>query len=84
MNKYIPIDYATDIDEGVSDCTHYGNTVFSPCVRWSNNSRTYLIISDAKEDMDELTKKLRIGKKESETNTSELTNMIIEYWDLFI
>ena len=63
------------------DYAHYGNTVFRPRVRWSNTPRTNLIIFNAEEDVDELVKKLRIGNKVSEAYTSELTSMIMKYWD---
>ena len=53
-NKYIPLDYATDVDEGYFDFAHHGNTVFRPSKRWADKERDDLIKFDEENDMAEL------------------------------
>lgn len=39
QNRYKPIAYNDDIDDGVFDFKHYGNNVYRPTVRWANRPR---------------------------------------------
>ena len=45
QNRYIPLDYSDDIDDGFFDYTHYGKSVFKQKVNWKshtwNDSITY-------------------------------------------
>ena len=50
-NKYVPLDYSTDIDEGAFNFSHHGNTVFRPRKRWADKERNNLIKLDANNDM---------------------------------
>ena len=41
--KYIPVDYADDVDVDVFDYLHFGHTVFCPPTRWADCAQTNLI-----------------------------------------
>ena len=56
LNKYIPVDYSDDIDEGVFDYKHYGKTVFRPKMKWAERSRSDLILFNKMMDTAELEK----------------------------
>ena len=43
LNKYIPIDYAYDVDDGIFDYSFYGKTVFRPTQRWSDRPMNDMI-----------------------------------------
>ena len=62
MNRYIPIDYSTDIDNGMFDYSHHGNTVFRPTIKWSEKPRDDINIFDESTDSEELNVNLNIGK----------------------
>ena len=83
VNRYIPIDYGTDIDDGMFDYSHYGKTVFRPTIKWSGSQRTDIILFDKSADSKELYDNLNIGKNVSATNKSAIVDLIIKYWDCF-
>ena len=60
-NKHIPLDYATDVDDGFFDFANHGNTVFRTRKRWADKERDDLIIFDAENDMAELLENLKVG-----------------------
>ena len=72
LNKYVPIDYSNDIDEGIFDYSHYGKADFSPNVQWADIPRLDLITFDAKHDMSKLDKGLKIGKLVPLTTTKSI------------
>ena len=43
INRYIPIAYSSDIDEGLLDYKCYGKVVFRPIVKWKDIERQHLI-----------------------------------------
>ena len=61
-NKYIPIDYGNNIDNGVFDYSHHGRAVFRPRVRWANRQQSDIILFDKKLDMAELVSNMSTGK----------------------
>ena len=38
-NRYIPLDYSDDIDDGSFDYNHYVKSVFKPKVNWKAHTR---------------------------------------------
>ena len=44
VNKYVPLEYADDIEEGVFDFVHYGKTVFGPNIQWKDRVRDDIIL----------------------------------------
>ena len=83
LNKYAPIDYSDDIDEGVFNYSHYGKTVFRPKLYWTDRPRHGLITFETKKDIAELDKGLRIGKMVPLTTTRAIRSLVIKYWDCF-
>ena len=51
QNRYIPIDYDNDIDDGVFDYSHHRRAVFRPSVRLANRLRSDIILFGKKLDM---------------------------------
>ena len=43
INRYIPIDYASDIEEGFIDYKCYGKVAFRPILKWKDTDRQDLI-----------------------------------------
>ena len=43
QNKYIPLDYGTEIYGGIFDYTHFGKSMFKPTTDWTNHKRTDMI-----------------------------------------
>ena len=39
INKYVPVDYPNDVEEGVFDYKQYGKAVFRPVARWQDIER---------------------------------------------
>ena len=83
LNKYVPIGYSDEIDEGVFDYSHYGKTVFRPKLKWEDQPRHNLITFETTKDIEELDKGLRIGKLVPLTTTREIRSLVIKYWDCF-
>ena len=46
VNKYVPLEYADDIEEGVFGFVHYGKTVFRPNIQWKDRVRDDIILYD--------------------------------------
>ena len=67
-NKYIPLEYGNDIDDGVFDFKQCGNKVFRPAKTWADKPRSDLILYDVKKDTAELDKGLAIGRTVSLPN----------------
>ena len=42
-NRYIPLDYLDDIDDGLFDYTNYGKSVFKQKVFWKAHTRNDII-----------------------------------------
>ena len=84
MNRYIPIDYSTDIDDGMFDYSHHGNTVFRPTIKWSESPRDDIIVFDKATDSQELYDNLKVGKNVSAAHISAIIQLIITYWDFFL
>ena len=60
INKYITIDYSSDIDEGVFDYKCYGKAVFRSIVKWKDTERQGLISYQEDKDGEELQVHIRI------------------------
>ena len=60
QNQYIPIEYATNIDDGVFDFAHHGYAVFNPEIKLSDKERGDLIIFEKNSDKKELLKNIRL------------------------
>ena len=82
-NKYIPLDYATDVDEGCFDFAHHGNTVFRPRKRWADKERDDLIKFDEENDMAELLENLKVGSNVLPVYQDRVKAIIMRYWDCF-
>ena len=61
LNCYVTITLAHDIDDGICDYSHFGNTVYRPKIRWINQVCTDLIKYNVSEDNQELRNRLSIG-----------------------
>ena len=62
LNKYIPLYYSNNIDDGIFDYSHDGKAVFHPTIKWTDRPHTSLITYDINKDSMELDNGLRIGK----------------------
>ena len=84
VNKYIPVEYAEDIDDGVFDYEHYGKTMYRPKKLWKDGIRDDIILYDRAEHEDEMLKGLKIGKTVTDTTKLALIGLITKYWDCFV
>lgn len=66
------MEYGNDIDDGIFDFKHYGNTVSRPAVKWREKARYDLIEFNKAMDDAELAKGLKIGASASLTNTHKM------------
>ena len=82
-NKYIPVEYSDDIDDGVFDYSHHGHTVYRPKKQWSKGARNDVIVYDNSVDNKELDKDLVIGNEVSSHTRAKLRALIVKYWDCF-
>ena len=80
-NKYIPIDYSDDVDEGVFDFSHHGKVVYRPKVKWSDKLKNYIILFGQAEDTAELTINLNTGENVKADYKDDIINIIQDYWD---
>ena len=83
MNRYVPIDSSIDIDYGMFDYSHHGNTGFCPTIMWSESPRDDIIVFDESTDSEELNDNLNIVKNVSAAHRSAIIKLIIKYWDFF-
>ena len=82
-NRYKPLEYSTDIDDGMFDYTHYGKTVYKPRTDWTNHRRTDLISYNPASDKAELEQGLRISPRVSPDTRTRIITLIQKYWDCF-
>ena len=73
VNKYIPPDYADNIDEGIFDFARYGKAVYRPRVNWEEGESTNLITFDDSKHVEELRKNIIVSTK----FTPELQELVI-------
>ena len=83
-NKYVPLDYSDDIDEGIFNYTIIGNTVFRPKARWSDRDRKGIITYDHSKNNEELVKGLKIGKSVDLHTTCAIKNLVIKILGLLL
>ena len=83
INKYILIDYANDMREGVFDFAHYGNRVFRPSIQWADTQRGNIIFYNDKYDKVELESNLRTRKNITSKQRIALIDIMTRYWDCF-
>ena len=83
MNRYIPLDYSDDIDDGFFDYTQYGKAVFKPRVNWKAHTRNDIITYNHAYAWDELNKGIKIGNTSSAESKERLISIIKKYWDCF-
>jgi len=84
QNKYIPLDYGDDIQEGHFDFSEHGKTVFRPPAReWKTSERDDIIQYNAATHAAELDKGLRISDNVTDAIKTQLRQIIIKYWDSF-
>ena len=83
VNKYIPPDYANDIDECVFDFPQFGNTVYRPPSPWVDHDRTDLILFDTAVHKAELTKHIRLNTTISSDIQNRVIDIVKQYWDCF-
>ena len=84
LNKYKPIEYSDDIDDGVFDFETYGRAVFRPKTRWTpGDSRDDIIEFIAEKHSEELTKNFKVGENVSQEVKERLITIIKKYWDCF-
>ena len=60
LNKYIPLEYSNDFDDGIFDYSHYGKAAFRPTIKWFDRLRADLITYDINKDSVELDNGLRM------------------------
>ena len=77
------MEHINNIDDGLFDFKHYGNTVFRPEKKWAGWPRSDLIKSVENIDTLELDKGLVIEKTVSLTTTHTLCALKVKYWDCF-
>ena len=53
INKYIPVDYYSDVDEGVFDYQQYGHAVFRLAEEWKDITQEDIIMYNDKKDKTE-------------------------------
>ena len=82
-NKYLPMDYSDDIDEGVFEFSHHGKAVYRPKVKWSDKPKNDRILFDQVEDTVELIKNLNIGDNVKAEYKDDIIDLIQDYWDCF-
>ena len=82
-NRYIPLDYSNDIDDGLFYYTHYGKAAFKPKLDWKAHTRNDIITYNNAEDCYEFTKGLKIGDTEFAESRERLISIIKKYWDCF-
>ena len=63
VNKYIPPDYADDVDEGIFDLAQYGISAYKPRKNWEEGKRTKLITFDDSKHGEEIRKNIRVSTK---------------------
>ena len=78
-NKYIPVDYSDDIDEGVFDFSHHGRAVYRPKIKWSDRDRDDVILFDHDKDMVELMENLHIGETVEQKYKDKIVGIVKEY-----
>ena len=83
QNRYIPLDYGDDVDEGVFDFAHFGKTVFRPKIRWADKPRHDIIQYDKLKDEEELTANLHVGNNIEKRHSDAIILIIQKYWDSF-
>ena len=76
MNRYIPLDYSDDIDDGFFDYTQYGKAVFKPRVNWKAHTRNDIITYNHAYDWYELNKGIKIGNMASAESKERLISII--------
>ena len=81
LNKYVPVDYSDDIDEGVFDYSRYSKTVFRPKLKRADRPRHNLITFETTKYLAELDKGLKICKLVPLSNMRAIRNLVIKYWD---
>jgi len=83
QNRYIPLDYGDDVDEGVFEFAHFGKTVFRPKIRWADKPRTDIIQYDKLLDEEELMANLHVGNNIEKRHSDAIILTIQKYWDSF-
>ena len=83
INRYIPTDYSSDIDEGIFDYKCYGKAVFRPIFQWKDTDRQDLISYQENKDSEELHAHIKIGEDASNEHKSTIINLVKKYWDSF-
>ena len=83
VNKYVPLEYADDIEEGVFDFVHYGKTLFRPNIQWKDRVRDDIILYNKSAHKEEMTQGLKIGKSVDPTTKDSLISLVTTYWDCF-
>ena len=83
INRYIPVDYSSDIDEGFFDYKCYGKAVFRLISKWKYTDRQDLISYQEDKDSEELHANIRIGKDASNEHKSRIMGIVKKYWDFF-
>ena len=82
-NRYIPIDYGNDIDDGVFEYSHHGRAIFRPSVQWANRPQSDIILFDKKLDMAELLANISVGKNILSVYKTRIQELVVKYWDCF-
>ena len=80
-NRYIPIDYADDVDDGIFDYSHYGNTVFCSKPQLSDCLRKDIILFDASTDMSELDEGLVVSSSTDTFTAERIKDIVMKYCD---
>ena len=76
INRYIPTDYSSDIDEGIFDYKCYGKAVFRPIFQWKDTDRQDLISYQENKDSEELHAHIKIGEDASNEHKSTIINLV--------
>ena len=74
INRYIPINNLSDIDEGFFYYKCYGKAVFRPTFQWKDTDRQDLIFYQEDKDSEELHAHIKIGEDASNEYNSQEWN----------
>ena len=83
INRYIPTDNSSDIDEGFFYYKCYSKAVFQRTFQWKDTDRQDLISYQEDKDSKELHAHIKIGEDASNEHKSTIINLVKIYWDFF-
>ena len=83
QNKYIPLDYVTEMEGGILYYTHFRKFMFNPAIDWTNHKRTYITTYSKDIDQAELGKSLKNNPNVTQEIRERIISLIKKYWYFF-